>query len=232
MAHAAPKSERKKPDIFAYVLRGCFVIFLLVVCGPFLIASLFVGHYGAYGASCQSNMKQLGLALEQYTQDSDNQLPPLVQPLVNQTWRETLYPYVKSTGVYYCPSDAYRAGQFTEQHLARSYAANRAGWGKIANAHSVIRLVDVRGDDGPDWDMTSPKFAPPSGCHLYTHTPRHLFFEHPNGPVNCLFSDGHVKAMKPMTTLTPVNLWTRDNAPFAGQDLTNAKAILQHTQDE
>lgn len=62
--------------------------------------------------------------------------------------------------------------------------------------------------------------------------PRHLFYEHPIGTLNCLFTDGHVKALKPMATLTPVNLWTRDNAPFTGQDLSNAQAILKHAEDE
>jgi hypothetical protein len=35
-----------------------------------------------------------------------------------------------------------------------------------------------------------------------------------------------------MSTLTPINLWTHDNAPFSGQDLQNAQAILKHAEQE
>lgn len=80
--------------------------------------------------------------------------------------------------------------------------------------------------------MVSPAFLPGTGRSLYAHLPLHAFYEHPAGVVNCLFADGHVKGMKVATTLSPVNLWTRDNAPFAGPDLTNAQAILTHAEKE
>jgi len=34
------------------------------------------------------------------------------------------------------------------------------------------------------------------------------------GTANYLFADGHVKAMKPLATLYPTNLYDRDNLPF------------------
>ncbi len=80
--------------------------------------------------------------------------------------------------------------------------------------------------------MTSPAFLPPSGREPYTHKPSHYFYQHPTGALNVLFVDGHVKAMKPDATLTPINLWTPNNVPFAGQDLSNARAILTHAEGE
>ncbi len=80
--------------------------------------------------------------------------------------------------------------------------------------------------------MVSPAFLPGTGRSLYAHLPLHAFYEHPEGMVNCLFVDGHVKGMKAETTLTPTNLWTRDNAPFTGKDLANAQAILRYAESE
>lgn len=80
--------------------------------------------------------------------------------------------------------------------------------------------------------MVSPAFLPSTGRRLYAHEAGLIFRERPGVTVNCVFADGHVKSLKPAATLTPVNLWTRDNAPFTGQDLQNARAILKHAEDE
>jgi prepilin-type N-terminal cleavage/methylation domain-containing protein/prepilin-type processing-associated H-X9-DG protein len=60
--------------------------------------------------SCLSNEKQLGLAFMQYTQDNDEHFPPSSNaqvglPATGQGWGLRIYPYVKSIGVYRCPSD-------------------------------------------------------------------------------------------------------------------------------
>jgi len=65
-------------------------------------------------ASCASNMKQLGLAIIQYSQDNDEAMPS--QDMFDwwttpsywtaYSWREMIYPYVKSTQVYKCPSNS------------------------------------------------------------------------------------------------------------------------------
>lgn len=122
--------------------------------------------------------------------------------------------------------------QSSPENLPHSYAADMTGRVKMGNANRVIIAVDVRGNDRPEWDMTSPVFAPPSNRQLYTHKPRHIFYEHPAGTLNCLFDDGHVKAMKPLQTLTPTNFWTRDNTPFVGPSLQSAQAILRHAGEE
>ena len=67
-------------------------------------------------ASCQSNMKQLGLGFVQYSQDYDEQFPvgDVLDPgcgsltrsdMTGGGWDTELYPYVKSTQVFECPSD-------------------------------------------------------------------------------------------------------------------------------
>jgi hypothetical protein len=60
-------------------------------------------------SSCQSNLKQVGLALLQYAQDYDERLPIGWQnsrPTPFGGWAELLQPYLKSLEVYQCPSEA------------------------------------------------------------------------------------------------------------------------------
>jgi prepilin-type N-terminal cleavage/methylation domain-containing protein/prepilin-type processing-associated H-X9-DG protein len=64
-------------------------------------------------SSCQSNLKQLGLAFIQYSQDSDERLPLGMNvkpgpdsPMDNRGgWAGQVYPYVKSAQVFRCLSD-------------------------------------------------------------------------------------------------------------------------------
>ena len=185
----------------------------------------------AYG--CMINMKQLGLASIQYMQDNDETFPTAAAA-TGKDWREATYFYVKSVGVYRCPSDTSGISPDTLENLPKSYAANSAllGHSLASVSSNNIFAADTRGFDGEDWDIRSPAFLPSTGRTLYAHFPKHPFYEHPSGGLNVLYIDGHVKRLPPMNTLTPINLWTRDNAPFTGQDLANAQAILRHAEKE
>ncbi|BDI33705.1 hypothetical protein CCAX7_57560 [Capsulimonas corticalis] len=84
------------------------------------------------------------------------------------------------------------------------------------------------------WRAPNPSLFEESG---------NLFAGH-NGRGNFLFMDGHVKAMKPLTTLDlgdggsgPVNLWTNDNKPFLGDPNASApgdttgKTVLSYSEE-
>ncbi|HEX8464634.1 MAG TPA: DUF1559 domain-containing protein [Abditibacterium sp.] len=69
-------------------------------------------------ASCQSNLKQIGLGLIQYSQDYDETLVadwyapegaptsthPQSEPIGRYKWMDAIYPYTKSEQIFTCPS--------------------------------------------------------------------------------------------------------------------------------
>ena len=60
----------------------------------------------ARAISCTSNMKQMGLAVLQYTQDNDELFPSGTLPFHDgRGWAGQIYPYVKSIAAYSCPDD-------------------------------------------------------------------------------------------------------------------------------
>jgi prepilin-type N-terminal cleavage/methylation domain-containing protein/prepilin-type processing-associated H-X9-DG protein len=98
------------------VRMGFTLIELLVVIAiiSILAAILFPvfarAREKARQTTCASNLKQLGLAIIQYTQDYDESYPGAWKGINGNTsnstrteWEENIYSYVKSANVYDCP---------------------------------------------------------------------------------------------------------------------------------
>lgn len=126
--------------------RGFTLIELLVVIAiiAILAAILFPAfaraRENARRTSCLSNLKQIGLAVMQYTQDNDEKYP-MAYIATNQNpspigrapwaggvwfWQEIIYPYTKSTQVFVCPSATQMPGYASAGlYYAFNYGANR-----------------------------------------------------------------------------------------------------------
>jgi prepilin-type N-terminal cleavage/methylation domain-containing protein len=116
------------------------VIAIIAILAAILFPVFATAQEKARQTSCASNLKQLGLAVMQYTQDYDEQFPMASmnwQPLDDGAWSvytysfpatynpdgcvwaNAIYPYVKSYGVYDCPST----------HVANKFGS----WGKTGS---------------------------------------------------------------------------------------------------
>lgn len=128
------------------------VIAIIAILAAILFPVFARARENARRASCQSNLKQIGLAVLQYAQDYDEKMPVIISQttdaaLVATTglgtlngqgshwgWIEVIYPYAKTKGIFICPGDG-------EERISKgsSYAMNRyLGWTASLNPMQVI----------------------------------------------------------------------------------------------
>lgn len=94
-------------------MSGFTLIELLVVIAIIaILAAILFPVFGrarenARRSSCQSNLKQIGLGLTQYTQDYDEKYPGSFKDSAAGRihWGELIFPYTKSSQIYVCPSN-------------------------------------------------------------------------------------------------------------------------------
>ena len=86
------------------------VIAIIAILAAILFPVFARARENARRSSCQSNLKQIGLGLMQYTQDYDETLPATNKQSTSgaraRGWIGPIYPYVKSVQLFRCPSDS------------------------------------------------------------------------------------------------------------------------------
>lgn len=233
--------------------KGFTLIELLVVIAIIaILAAILFPVFGrarenARRSSCLSNMKQIGLGMMQYTQDYDEKFPAPGNTAFSgefrnddgtaakASWRQKIFPYVKSVQIFICPSNIAGGANFPTDiagdgypAMGRSYLINAnlnsvpagAGtWGMPVAAieESATRIAVVEGSY-KDWAETqfSPSWTPDLVDRGYAP---HL------GTMVSLYCDGHVKANRPIRTATPVNQWGRGSGDGACDAYTGSNAI-------
>lgn len=111
-------SRRHSSPRPAFTLIELLVVIAIIA----LLAAILFPVFGrarenARRSSCQSNLKQIGLAFEQYKNDYDGWIPPAYACAVaanssgvcltgtaTVSWPSLIFPYAKSAQVYVCPS--------------------------------------------------------------------------------------------------------------------------------
>ena len=136
------------------------VIAIIAILAAILFPVFARARENARRSSCQSNLKQIGLGIAQYTQDYDERFPYGINVTFSPTsnnwglndgllWPQIVQPYVKSIQVFACPSDS-QGGQFVWAGMKMSYAAN-GNMPNYDNALGAYRLAGVMGVGGQDF---------------------------------------------------------------------------------
>jgi len=99
-------SVRRHNGVAFTLIELLVVIAIIAILAAILFPVFAKVREKARQTSCTSNLKQLGLAFAQYTQDNDETYPNMVADFDTAGWGAGLYPYVKSAGVYKCPDDS------------------------------------------------------------------------------------------------------------------------------
>ncbi|MBM3476097.1 MAG: DUF1559 domain-containing protein [Armatimonadetes bacterium] len=195
------------------------VIAIIAILAAILFPVFARAREKARQASCQSNQKQIGLAVMMYVQDYDESYRHnWPQPSWNSYIRDHA-PYIKNTQIWLCPSlegdtgcpCGYAAGAADPTYIPDNYAFNpfttRQWYGNLAGkklssiqspAETILCCDARRGDwvHTAEWcwgDGRGTKACNPGIANVH------------NGVANAAFLDGHVKAQQ-VPNVSPGNV--------------------------
>jgi prepilin-type N-terminal cleavage/methylation domain-containing protein/prepilin-type processing-associated H-X9-DG protein len=195
------------------------VIAIIAILAAILFPVFARARENARRASCQSNLKQIGLGAFMYVQDYDEKfplnyanddgvLPTAFNPTTTNAgdpdkdkgWAELLQPYLKSTQIFQCPS---------ETNGPASSTSNSTGYSDyVGNFYDINAYTGYVGMVSPaqtglvtDWYSTTSE-ASLMYNYLWSNaitadTGQSDQFHRHLGGNNFLFADGHVKWLKP-----------------------------------
>lgn len=247
LAHRATSSPYVRSRRGFTLIELLVVIAIIAILAAILFPVFARARENARRASCQSNLKQVGLGLMQYTQDYDERLPrsrtdnialpagpggtPAANPAAtNVPWHFIIQPYVKSFQLFKCPSNT--ATNFVNNSnnlVPRSYVSNGQSGTMPGDVGGTTPMPSGRNTALSEID--SPATTVLVGEVKDRADPEFWFSNNSVGnndlmlghlgTTNILYADGHVKAHKPVSLATPRNMFI-----LANQDTTAAPATL------
>jgi prepilin-type N-terminal cleavage/methylation domain-containing protein/prepilin-type processing-associated H-X9-DG protein len=136
---------RKRRNGAFTLIELLVVIAIIVVLAAILFPVFARARENARRSSCQSNLKQIGLGIMQYTQDYDEIMPgawygssSVASDATNYKWMDVIQPYVKSEQLFACPSASnYKYVRQSGSNYG-GYVINNAYWQKTATRQPPV----------------------------------------------------------------------------------------------
>ena len=191
--------------------RGFTLIELLVVIAiiAILAAILFPvfsrAREKARQASCLSNLKQIGLGYEMYSQDYDEKTcthgnrVPGIDPCpgtICSHWSRKIAPYVKNDQIFVCPSQDKPWVSYGDnfQHVAGcGWMPNRLAKFSCPAETGLVLDSQVSSTDRSPYSMIWCRLCWPNGGYHAWADWNAIGVEAHNEGANCVYLDGHAK---------------------------------------
>jgi len=181
------------------------VIAIIAILAAILFPVFAKAREKARQTSCLSNVKQLSLAVLQYSQDYDERLPMLYFSISPQTivypggnpstgvmWMATIYPYIKNIQIYSCPS--WNAGRWSGNYTGRmAYSINDNIDGRLLGDFKSPATLILMADNSDEVSSMSYRLYPNPSIDSATGLFRSVIPDRHNGGANFALVDGHTK---------------------------------------
>jgi prepilin-type N-terminal cleavage/methylation domain-containing protein/prepilin-type processing-associated H-X9-DG protein len=223
-------AHNKKSKAFT-LIELLVVIAIIAILASILFPVFARARENARRASCQSNLKQIGLGIMQYTQDYDERMPQVYSNSI--AWHANIQPYVKSVDLFRCPSNSSKmtiSGTPAIDPLNHYLCNGNNSPGANAQTDFMFRRpMDATDPFGSAVATALSDIQAPAQCIVVsenkgsrafpnvddTNSSGGFDFTNHLSTTNFLFADGHVKALKPSATFRgAVNMWA--NNPSQG----------------
>lgn len=221
------KESRIKKSSRGFTLIELLVVFAIISILAAILFPVFTrARENARRASCQSNLKQIGLSIFQYTQDYDEKFPLYNYNTDMRGWVERIQPYIKSLQILQCPSEttngssSFPSGVITDygynlwtgydDSTANNITAKFLNIAAYTNPSLTVMVMDHTTNNGSRWVTGVVSGGSYSNCAGITPcSPGLAQFTTVTGDTasvrrhldgqNFVFADGHVKWYKAAT---------------------------------